>query len=94
MRTNVDLTTLVPPSFKLIDVCGGDDRLEMVLRQTRRSCRCPDCGALDLPRNFHPALISVNRRRTMPPYRNTRNVLFGLCYWSILGGAIGADWDP
>lgn len=45
MRTNVDLASLVPAGFRLSDIGGDADRLEMVLHSTRRSCRCPDCGA-------------------------------------------------
>lgn len=51
MCMNDDLTTLVPPGFTLRDICGDDDRLDMVLRPARRSCRCPDCGAS--PESIH-----------------------------------------
>jgi transposase len=45
MRTNADLTTLVPPGFTLSDIVGDADCLELVLRPARRSCPCPDCRA-------------------------------------------------
>lgn len=44
MRMTVDLTTLVPPGFELGDIGGDVERLEMVIRPTRPSGRCPDCG--------------------------------------------------
>lgn len=46
MRTNVGLTTLVPPGFRLVHTGGDSERLEMVVRPTLPFCRCPDRGAV------------------------------------------------
>lgn len=45
MCTNVDLTTPASARLEPVDIGGEHDRLKMVLRPVRRSCRCPDCGA-------------------------------------------------
>lgn len=76
MCTNVDVKTLVPPGFKLVDIGGEDDRLEMVLRPACGSRRCPDCGALsesvhsryvrklsDLPASGRRVRLLVEARR-------------------------------
>lgn len=46
MRTNVDLTTLVPAGFRPVDIRNDVDCLEMVLLSVSRSRRCPLCGAV------------------------------------------------
>lgn len=76
MCTNVDVKTLVPPGFKLVDIGGEDDRLEMVLRPACSSRRCPDWGALsesvhsryvrklsDLPASGRRVRLLVEARR-------------------------------
>lgn len=46
MGRRFDLTKLVPQGFYLWDVSEDFERLELVLRPTCRSCRCPVCGAV------------------------------------------------
>lgn len=76
MPTNVGLTTLVPTGFRLIHTGGNAERLELVVRPSRPSCRCPDCGAVsdsvhsryvrklsDLPASGRRVRLLVEARR-------------------------------
>jgi hypothetical protein len=46
MGRRIDLRTLVRPGFSVCAVTEDVERLELVLRPTCRSCRCPDCDAV------------------------------------------------
>ncbi len=76
MRTNIGLTALIPSSFRLVRSAGDAERLELLVRPSRPSCRCPDCGAVsnsvhsryvrklnDLPASGRRVRLLVEARR-------------------------------
>jgi hypothetical protein len=40
MRTNVGLKSLIPPGFRLVDIDGNAEHLELVVRSIRSCCSC------------------------------------------------------
>lgn len=76
MPTSVGLTTRIPRGFRLVHTGENAERLELVVRPSRPSCRCPDCGAVsdsvhsryvrklsDLPASGRRVRLLVEARR-------------------------------